>query len=75
MIVIEIDGENYYEVDTLEYNGVEYKLLSLEKDIDDISFRKIVYENGEKCISKLEDEEEFDMVFDLFMKKNKGMIN
>lgn len=74
MVVIEIDGENYYEVDTVVHEGVEYKMLSLEKNMNDVCFRKIVYENGEKCISKLDSDQEFDMVFDLFVQKNKRII-
>lgn len=74
MKIIELDGENYYEVDTLEYLGIEYLLLSKEDDMKDICLRKIVYENGEKRVSKLDDEQEFDTVIDLFIQRNKDII-
>ena len=74
MKIIELAGENYYEVDTLEYLGVEYLLLSKEDDMKDICLRKIVYENDEKRVSKLDDEQEFDTVIDLFIQRNKDII-
>ena len=74
MKIIELDGENYYEVDTLEYLGVEYLLLSKEDDMKDICLRKIVYENDEKRVSTLDDEQEFDTVIDLFIQRNKDII-
>lgn len=75
MEIIKLDnGYEYYVVDTLIYNDIKYILLSFVSDVKDICVRKIEVLDGSEVISYL-DEEEFDIVFDMFVKKNKALYD
>lgn len=69
------NGIEYTEVDSLMYNNMKYVLLSNIKNVKDSCIRKITIENDEKYISRLDDDNEFDVVLDLFMKKNEALFN
>lgn len=73
--VITLDnGVEYYQIDSLVYNGVEYLLLSLVSNTKDICIRKIVFENNKEVISYLDDNE-FDIIFKKFYEKNKALVS
>ena len=69
------NGIEYTEVDKLVYNNTEYLLLSNIKNVKDSCIRKIEVENNEEYICRLEDENEFDIILDLFMEKNKALFS
>jgi len=73
-IVLE-NGIEYTEIDKLIYNNTEYLLLSNIKDVKDSCIRKIEIEKNEELICRLEDENEFDIILDLFMEKNKALFS
>ena len=69
------NGIEYTEVDKLVYNNTEYLLLSNIKNVKDSCIRKIEVEYNEEYICRLEDENEFDIILDLFMEKNKALFS
>ena len=72
-IILE-NGVEYTEIDKLIYNNTEYLLLSNINDVKDSCIRKIEIDNNEEFISRLDDENEFDIILDLFMEKNKSLF-
>ena len=73
-IVLE-NGVEYTEIDRLSYNNIEYLLLSNIKNVKDSCIRKVEIENNEEYISRLSDENEFEIVLNLFMEKNKALFS
>lgn len=69
------NGIEYTEVDTLVYNNNRYVLLSNISNVKDSCIRKIVIENNEEYISRLDDDNEFDIILNLFMKKNETLFS
>ena len=69
------NGVEYTEIDKLVYNNTEYLLLSNVKNVKDSCIRKIEIENNEEMICRLDDENEFDIILDLFMEKNKALFS
>ena len=69
------NGIEYTEVDKLVYNNTEYLLLSNVKNVKDSCIRKIEIENNEEMICRLDDENEFDIILDLFMEQNKALFS
>jgi len=69
------NGIEYTEVDDLIYNETKYLLLSNIKNVKDSCIRKISVEDNEEYICRLDDDKEFDIVLNLFIKKNKALFN
>lgn len=69
------NGIEYTEVDKLVYNNVQYLLLSNIKNIKDSCIRKILIQDNEEYITRLDDDSEFDIVLDLFIKQNKALFS
>lgn len=69
------NGIEYTEVDTLVYNNNRYVLLSNISNVKDSCIRKIIIENNEEYISRLDDDNEFDIILNLFMKKNETLFS
>lgn len=69
------NGVEYTEVDTLVYNNNRYVLLSNIGNVKDSCIRKIVIENNIEYVSRLDDDNEFDTILNLFMKKNETLFN
>lgn len=74
MITLE-NGVEYAEVDCLVYNDTKYILLSNINNVKDSCIRKISIENDKEYLSRLNDDKEFDLILDLFMKQNKTLFN
>lgn len=72
-VVLE-NGIEYTEVDDLIYNDIRYILLSNMKNAKDSCIRKISVEGNKKYISRL-DENEFDVILNLFLKKNEALFS
>ena len=68
------NGIEYTEVDNLVHNGIKYILLSNIKNAKDSCIRKISLDNNVEYVCRLEDDNEFELVLNLFMKKNKAII-
>lgn len=72
-VVLE-NGIEYTEIDKLVHNDIKYVLLTNVKNVKDSCIRKIsVYEN-EEYICRLDDDNEFDLILKLFVKKNKALF-
>ena len=54
---------------------MEYLLLSNVKNVKDSCIRKIVIENNIEYVSRLDDDNEFDIILNLFMKKNETLFS
>lgn len=72
-VVLE-NGIEYTEVDDLVYNDTRYILLSDVKNVKDSCIRKITVVNGKECISRLNNSE-FDVILDMFLKKNETLFS
>ena len=64
------DNKEYIIIDTIENGNNKYFVLT--NDNADVTVRKVVNENGEECLTKLDDEDELAIVMTLFNEKNKG---
>ena len=76
------DGTNYeLEVlSTLDYNGSTYLALCAADDLDsdeetdlEVSFLKVVEEDGEEILATVADDEEADKIFDIVMERVEDM--
>ena len=79
IIITDEDGTNYeLEVlSTLDYNGSTYLALCAADDLDsdeetdlEVSFLKVVEEDGEEILCAIEDEEELACVYRLFIEQS-----
>ncbi len=67
------DEKDFILIDTLEYNNVKYLLLSSVSNPEYICIRKIIVEEFEEYIVKLE-EYEFETIVDQFLLKHKDLF-
>ena len=72
-IILE-NGIEYTEVDNLVYNDSKYVLLSNIKNVKDSCIRKIIIEDNEEYVCRL-DENEFNLILSLFLKKNETLFS
>lgn len=72
-IVLE-NGIEYTEIDDLMYNDTKYILLSNINNVKDSCIRKITVENNEEYLCRLDNDNEFDMILDMFLEKNKALF-
>lgn len=63
-IILE-NKEEYNIINKLVYNEIEYLLLSNISNVKDICIRKIVKDDINKYVCRL-DKNEFDIIFDMF---------
>lgn len=73
-VVLE-NGIEYTEIDELVHNNTRYVLLSNVKNVKDSCIRKIEVEDDEEYLCRLEDDNEFNVVLDLFIEKNKTLFS
>lgn len=73
-VVLE-NGIEYTEIDKLIHNDIEYLLLSNINDVKDSCIRKVSVYKNEEYICRLDDDSEFDIILDLFVKKNKALFS
>lgn len=69
------NGVEYTEVDNLEYNNNKYILLSNINNVKDSCIRKLIIEDSEEYIYRLDNDSEFDTILNLFIEKNKGLFS
>lgn len=68
------NGVEYIEVDKLIYDNNTYVLLSNIKNVKDSCIRKLVIEDNKKYLYKINSNNEFETVLNLFMEKNKTLF-
>ena len=73
-VVLE-NGIEYTEVDDLVYNETKYILLSNIKNIKDSCIRKLSIEDNEEYLERLDNQNEFEVVLNLFVEKNKALFS
>lgn len=73
-VVLE-NGIEYTEVDDLVYNSTRYILLSNIKNVKDSCIRKILLEDDEEYLCRLDDDVEYNKILELFIEKNKALFN
>lgn len=69
------NGIEYTEVDDLVYNNTKYLLLANIKNAKDSCIRKVLIEENEEYICRLDDKNEFSIILNLFLEKNKALFN
>lgn len=69
-IILE-NKEEYNIVNKLNYNNIEYVLLSNMTNVKDICIRKIIKEGSNQYICRL-DSDELEIIFNKFVESNKG---
>ena len=74
-VVVLENGIEYIEVDKLSYNNFKYILLSNVNNVKDSCIRKLVIDNDKEVLHGIVDDDEFDIVLDLFIKQNKSLFN
>jgi len=77
--IVDDDGTEYELelLDTLEYNNITYYALidanqqetPAEGEDDGLIILKVLEENGEEILSTPDDDEELNMIYDMFMEK------
>lgn len=60
---------DYIEVDKIEFNNNTYLFLSNEDNDNDFTIRRLIRENDEEYLEKLNNQEEFDRILKLFIDK------
>lgn len=73
-IILE-NGIEYTEVDNLFYNDIKYVLLSNINNVKDSCIRKIIIKDNEEYVYRLKDNNEFDTILKLFLKKNEALFS
>lgn len=73
-VVLE-NGVEYTEVDDLIYNNTKYILLSNVKNVKDSCIRKLLVEDDEEYLERLENDHEFEQILNLFVEKNKALFS
>lgn len=62
---------NYAVVDTLMINENKYLFLANENDETDVTIRKVIIKDNKEYITKLDNDDEFALVMDDFIKKHR----
>lgn len=73
-IVLE-NGIEYTEIDDLVYNDTKYILLSNINNVKDSCIRKIAIQDNEEYLCRLDNDNEFDIILDMFLEKNKALFS
>ena len=70
--VVVLDGTEYTEVNRLNEDNNTYVILVNLNDTKDFCIKKLVSLEGKDYIRGLDNKEEFDKIFKLFVQKNVG---
>ncbi len=63
------NGIEYTEIDRINDDNKTYVILSNADNPKDFCIRKLIKENNEDYIVGLDNDEEFDRIYDIFSKK------
>lgn len=63
------DNKEYFVIDTIDIDGITYKLFSNIEDEKEIKIRKIIIEDNVEYISGIDNDEEIKNVILAFNKK------
>lgn len=69
-----IDNEDFILIDSAIYEKEKYLLLSKKDDESKTIFRKSVIIDGEEYLEKI-DESIYDEIVNLFLERNKDLLN
>ena len=69
------NGIEYSEIDNLFYNNIKYVLLSNINNSKDSCIRKISIENNKEYVCRLKNQDEFNIILNMFLEKNKALFN
>lgn len=72
-VVLE-NGLEYIEIDELIYSDTKYILLSNYGNVKDSCIRKVVMRGNQEYLCKLKDNQEFKLILNLFVEKNKALF-
>lgn len=72
-VVLE-NGIEYTEVDEITYNNNKYILLSNIKNVKDSCIRRLSIEDDNEYLCRLDNDQEYDTVLNLFIEKNKALF-
>lgn len=67
--VLDIDGNDYILIDTIENNGHNYCYYVRENDSSDVQILKSIVENGKEVLISLDTDKELDDAIILFSEK------
>jgi len=67
------DGKDYFEVDTLEYNGNKYLLLSEVDKVKNVCIKKSFFRDGDEYLESISDEDN-TLLSEMFIDKNKDIV-
>jgi hypothetical protein len=71
MSYVTVDNVDYLIMDEIIMGEDKYVFLCNENDPEDFFINKIVVENGDEYLYNLDNEEEYDKAFKVFLEKNK----
>ena len=69
------NGVEYTEIDNLFYNNIKYVLLCNTSNTKDSCIRKISIENNKEFVCRLKNQDEFNMILNMFLEKNKALFS
>jgi len=70
-IILE-DNESYVIIDEISYKDIKYIYLVNEQKIEKICIRKINIINGKECLIGLDNEDEFKLALNEYIKKHRN---
>ena len=68
------NGKEYGIIDTITHNGSNYLVLSNILDNNDFGIRKVIEKEGREVIIKLNNQNEFEEIMEMFYNKHKGEL-
>jgi len=68
------NGLVYNQIAKIVYGKNIYVLLANENDVQDMCIRKLLKKDNDLYISKLDNDEEYDIVLSKFTEENKDLI-
>lgn len=67
---IKLEGKDFVIIDEITINNTKYVHLANANDYEDFCIRKINIKENVEILTGLDNDEEFDMALDAFVKKN-----
>ena len=68
------NGIEYTEIDNLIYNNIKYVLLVNTDNAKDSCIRKISVEDNKEYVCRLKNQDEFNIILNMFLEKNKALF-
>ena len=68
------NGKEYGIIDTLTHNNSNYLVLANILDNNDFCVRKVIEKEGREVIIKLNNQNEFEEIMEMFYNKHRGEL-